>query len=1143
MNIQYLGQDFVRNVMLVWSLSVTVAYNDGSWSGSEYTYDKETLIVSGPDVSSLPEVKALWSALGMTPKSDAPFRTDYSSVVFRFMSIYTNSFINVLGTTDKLQILSNNATEVSNALAANPEFSSGFLGNADVDIQTMLSNLNSRYVEITQLVPNIYNFADDFDTDSQAFPLGSGVHLLPDGKVLWCGMANEDTAFWVENSEWVGYKGNVVRYNANGTKDTTFIQPAFGGNDNGFVRRIGVQSTGKIVVVGHFDSVNGVTCNRIARLNANGTLDETFNIGTGFGDNALVIKILDDDSMLVGGSFGSFNGSTVACLAKLNADGTLDTTFSQAVFDSGVVNSTVHAIAVDNNGKILVGGNINNRIVRLNSDGTHDESFDRGSGFNGRVTCIEVLDNDQMYVGGWFTTYKGSACNWRIVRLNDDGSLDESFAGEATGLNDPEGSVMTLAVQSDGKVVVGGWFNEYNNIQQNLLIRFNTDGSKDDTFDVQYGLSMVNNDFYSRVMQIVVGNDDALYIAHSDYFYKGKASFGYNKLSANGSYITTDPVVNTSPDFRAQDYPFIQAIRKASDGSILIAGDSGRIDRSKMLRKVDSTGKDVSGFGPVYADNLIRAIGVQSDGKILIGGNFDYVNGYYSPHFCRLNTDGSVDTSFYSITNRAYLSGSVYAVHVMSDDYIWVGGSFGEYGATESSRIIKLTPNGEIEASSALGLDGTVHCIAEDSNGKIYIGGQFSNRIKRLNADGTEDNAFAVGSGFSGNYGNNPRVSSIAIQSDDKVVVGHWYDTYDGNPTNTGISRLNTDGSLDSSFNTGSPGLASTLNRGLVNDVAIQSNGKIVAGGWFDDFDGNYKGGIIRFNSDGTKDESFAGYGIHNRYPQWGGARVAALLIDNNKIYIGGSIGWYNDNVKHAVLRINADGSLDTGFDVKLPYEAYSIGDGGGDMYDSGNQFSTNLLAPYYALRDAADTNQYFIPYTHTPTIIYNNTSEAPYYDIDGRYNYQPSPSAEIRAADKYFGTGSQYFTSMYPGMFVIVAKDISINQFSILGRLGTFGNATVTTYAYDLNVGDISYGVLVKTNADNANFDPSVNHIIVFPGSVSSVIRVSDNAGSYDDDSVSNLTASELYCITVSSYPTAALDESTSRAIATKLIQVLKGL
>lgn len=117
--------------MLVWSLSVTVAYADGSWSGSEYTYDAGSFITSGVDVSTLPEIKALFTRLGMTPKSGAPFRTDYTSIVFRFMAIHTNAYVNVLGSTEYLDILSNDEDAVVSALQGNDFFRQSFLTSSE----------------------------------------------------------------------------------------------------------------------------------------------------------------------------------------------------------------------------------------------------------------------------------------------------------------------------------------------------------------------------------------------------------------------------------------------------------------------------------------------------------------------------------------------------------------------------------------------------------------------------------------------------------------------------------------------------------------------------------------------------------------------------------------------------------------------------------------------------------------------------------------------------------------------------------------------------------------------------------------------------------------------------------------------------
>lgn len=366
------------------------------------------------------------------------------------------------------------------------------------DINDILSNLNSRYEEITDLVPDMRVFVDDFAYAKNEYgverdnaPLGSQLYILPDLKVLWVGIdgaANDQAK-------------NVRRYNADGTLDSTFTCPDFLSDSIGYVRSVAVQSTGKIIVVGHFDQVGGTSYGKIVRLNTDGSVDTTFNNGgEGFFDgNAIVVRTLSDDSILVGGEFRKYNGNNVNRMVKLNADGSLDSSFI-----TGILSGSVHDIMVDGN-KIYVGGEILKKIVRLNSDGSQDNSFDIV--FNRRVTSIKKDSNGKIVVGGWFNQLNSVGCNPGIVRLNSDGSLDSTFSTEGTGLNYRQGIVQTVHVQSDNKIIVGGWFDQLNGVRCGHIVRFNTDGTKDTSFDVGYGMSNNTNRWGSRVQHIVSFED------------------------------------------------------------------------------------------------------------------------------------------------------------------------------------------------------------------------------------------------------------------------------------------------------------------------------------------------------------------------------------------------------------------------------------------------------------------------------------------------------------------------------------------------------------------------------------------------------------------------------------------------------------
>ena len=230
---------------------------------------------------------------------------------------------------------------------------------------------------------------------------------------------------------------------------------------NGQVITMALQTDGKIVVGGNFTTLGGGASTRrdfIGRLNPDGTVDTSFNPGAGAAVSALAIQA--DGKILVGGAFSTLGGGTRRYIGRLNTDGTLDTSF-----DPGA-GGALAALAVQADGKILVGGSFltlggggtgttpRNYIGRLNPDGTLDTSFDPGAG--SLVYAFALQADDRILVGGNFTYLgvggTGITTRSYIARLNSDGSVDDSFDPGASG------PVSALALQADGRILVGGNF-------------------------------------------------------------------------------------------------------------------------------------------------------------------------------------------------------------------------------------------------------------------------------------------------------------------------------------------------------------------------------------------------------------------------------------------------------------------------------------------------------------------------------------------------------------------------------------------------------------------------------------------------------------------------------------------------------------
>lgn len=253
---------------------------------------------------------------------------------------------------------------------------------------------------------------------------------------------------------------------------------------NGMIRSLVRQADGKLVIGGDFTTVNGVARAHVARLLADGTLDTGFDPGSGPGYYVNSVAVQSDGKVVIGGSFGSVSGQTRYGIARLNADGSLDTGFGYS--GSGVAGYSVYSLAIQADGKILMGGyfvTVNGtsrqRIARLNTDGSLDTGFNPGTGFNSDVYALTLQPDGKVLVGGYFTTYNGTARSG-IARVNSDGSLDTGF-NPGSGL--AGNYTKSIVNQADGKILLGGSFSTYNGTGRSMIARVLSDGTLDTSFN------------------------------------------------------------------------------------------------------------------------------------------------------------------------------------------------------------------------------------------------------------------------------------------------------------------------------------------------------------------------------------------------------------------------------------------------------------------------------------------------------------------------------------------------------------------------------------------------------------------------------------------------------------------------------------
>ncbi len=355
------------------------------------------------------------------------------------------------------------------------------------------------------------------------------------------------------------------------------------------------------------------------------------------------------------------------------------------------------------------------------------DAFNPGAG-GGDVWKLAIQPDGSILAGGYFTRLGGQACT-NLARLNANGNPDAAFCALVSRMNS---SVSCLAVQSDGKIPVGGDFT--------LL--------------------------------------------------SGQACTNFGRLNADGSRDTAfNPGV--MPEFLGVSDLAVQA-----DGKLLLGGyftTMGGLGR-QYIGRLNTNGSVDTSFNP-GAENGVFALAVQADGKILAGGDFIRLGGQPRGNLGRLNASGSVDALFTPVATNTTGGGSVSALVVQPDGKILIGGDFTLLAGQARTNFGRLNADGSPDTSFNPGISGLtdyVNCLALQADGKILAGGTFTTlagqsrtHICRLNADGSLDPAFNPGASGSGSY-----VNCLALQADGKILVGGNFTTL-GGQARTNIGRLN----------------------------------------------------------------------------------------------------------------------------------------------------------------------------------------------------------------------------------------------------------------------------------------------------------------------------------------------------------------
>ncbi|SDY40396.1 T9SS type A sorting domain-containing protein [Hymenobacter psychrophilus] len=672
----------------------------------------------------------------------------------------------------------------------------------------------------------------------------------PDGKLLVAGSFTR-----LNGSPASG----LARFNADGTLDETFATRVAVTSRGAKVRRF---ANGQLLVTGYpYVFVGGPG---IVKLNADGTLVAGFNSGSGPNGSITTVAVQPDNKILLAGAFEYFNSTRVTGLVRLNADGSVDQNFVVNLgsgFTGGNyglgLNGVVSAIVVQADGKIVVGGRFDkvsgyaiHSLVRLNADGTVDTSFIPFPGPR-PTTTAQVLALAADPRTGQLVA-RTASLGTEVVRLTLAGQIDPTFTasvrtnGVTVGFLESDGLV---AVDAAGGVLLGGLFTSLNSTQPDraYLLRLLPTGQVDPAFVPQ----RLNDQL--RTVQVLANGEVLVGGSFTSYGELPQASV----LRLNGTTAQALPGLRPALD----EPGTVTSIAQQTDGRLLIGGRFRELNGAPAsnLARLRSDGSPDATFAPASTNGPIEKILVLSDGRIVVSGRFTKSGNLGTALVARLLANGQADASFEAPgTLFTAISSRVIALAEHTNGAILIGGS--SLSPNITAVVYRLLADGSLDQSYAQKVEGQVsgylQAIKVLPDGRHYVAGSINRAgttpaggIVRLRADGSRDETFVPATTGGGT------IWQLAVQPDNKVLIGGQFYSYN-NIVRPNIARLNSDGSVDESFDANQTDGGGT---GLVRDLELQPNGKVLVAG-----DSQEKGYLHRLNADGTVDASFLGYGLYN---------------------------------------------------------------------------------------------------------------------------------------------------------------------------------------------------------------------------------------------------------------------------------------
>jgi uncharacterized delta-60 repeat protein len=663
----------------------------------------------------------------------------------------------------------------------------------------------------------------------------------------------------------------------------------------GSVAALAAHRNGTVLIGGDFREVGGVARSGCALLDANGKLVESFVPELGPTARVLSIAVQPDAKVLLTGAFSLPGAKARVNIVRLHPDGRLDEAFELPL-------PYIYAyprVATSAAGQVYFGGFLNAGqldILYLGSDGRPDRDYASQASCSWTSPDLALLPSGdgRIYVGGGFQNFRSRGYDW-LVRLRKDGTLDRSFEV----YDGFDGIVSCLALTREGLLLVGGYFGLFNGAVRPGLVRLEQTGALDLAFKP-------NAIRFAAINSLVSLEDGSVIAAGTIGLWDDDTRWAVIKLTPDGgidSQFGRIPVASNAGSH-------VNSMLIGRDGRLWVGGTAIGSDPDmpaalRLLSVPPNPGEPV--VPAIMAAGVATEMRTQGDGKVVLAGNFRLVNGIFRPGIARLDPDGKLDPQFAPVDARLE---QVQAIATDHQGNVFAGVT-PISAAFRTHSVLKYRSDGRLDPTfESETLDRSVRTIIVDPSGGVVLGGEFELPAE-LGGGGV------VRLSPKGRFLADPAPRNMGLSSVFALQPGTGGSLFCGGNFGYGdpqsnprmIARLNPNGSVDSTFAIADEDGAKLALDSIVTCLASDSQGRIVVGGWFQSVGHRSFPGIFRMFQDGRLDPSFK--------PVIRGFNIMEVLVDSlDRIIALGDFpqGFGQRNL--TVVRLSESGMSDSSFPI-----------------------------------------------------------------------------------------------------------------------------------------------------------------------------------------------------------------------------------